>query len=242
MQSRGADINMKSTFEEWTALHYAASAGSLKCVDYLVQYGAFVDVKTNEENCGTYNGWAPIHFAADAGHLDVVQYLVEVAKAIIDQPTSEPAETALALAAEHGRFDVVRYLVAAGANIHCKRRGMNVVQWCIYRCSFDTVQFLVSYGAKPDLESRVVWFGNDDTLEERIRKEWSPPLWEKVDTAIYRGSVQLRERAAHMRLLSEVSWEGDGGYDPYAGDEGGATKDVKCFPRHIVHIISSYEI
>ena len=48
------------------------------------------------------------------------------------------------------------------------------------------------------------WFESDMTLQEVIKKELSPPVYDKMDLAIYRGSVRLQERANHMRVLSEV--------------------------------------
>lgn len=238
---RGADINCPSTFTEWTALHFAAKNGHLDVVDYLVKQGAIVGIKTNEEHNGTFNGWSPLHFAADEGHLDICQFLVEVGKCVIDLPNSN-METALALAAEHGRFDIVRYLVTAGANIHATRRGLNVVQWAIYRCNPDTVQFLVSYGAKADMGVKVLWFPTDMSLREVISAELSPPLFEKLDLAIYRGSVRLQERASHMRALSEVMWEEGTLYDPVSDEPQEPSKELFTLPKHMLHLISAYEI
>jgi hypothetical protein len=170
-----------------------------------------------------------------------VEFLVETGKATVDLPAAN-GETALALAAEHGQFEEVKYLVSAGADLHAMRRGLNVVQWCIYRANADTVQFLVSYGAKPDLTVKCIWFADrDDTLYNIIRREFSRAIYDKVDTAIYRGTVKLRERAAHMRLLSEAEWEDEAVQDPDSM-EGPRAGETKQFPKHIIHMISSYEL
>lgn len=243
LTERGADINMGSTFNSWTPLHYASKKGYLVIVDYLVRNGAVVGLKTHEEHCGTHCGWAALHFAADEGHMEICQFLVEVGKCIIDLPNAN-METALALAAEHGCFKVVRYLVTAGAHIHAKRRGLNVVQWAVYRCDAETVQFLVSYGAKADLDIKTLWFPSDLTLREVIKHELSHALYDKLDLAIYRGGVKLQERASHMRCLSELSWEQGTLYDPYNGEPMEPTDPPELFvlPNTCLHLISAYEI
>lgn len=238
---RGADINMPSNFYNWTALHYAAKNGHLAVVEYLVRNGAVVGLKTHEEHNGTYSGWSALHFAADEGHLEISQFLVEVGKCIIDLPNAV-METALALAAEHGCFQVVRYLVTAGAGIHAVRRGLNVVQWAVYRCSPETVQFLVSYGARADLDVKTLWFPVDQTLKEVCKAELSAPVFEKLDLAIYRGSVRLQERASHMRALSEITWEEGPLYDPFNGEPQEPTGEMFVLPKQVLHLISAYEL
>lgn len=236
----GADINAKTPFSEWSPIHSAAAGGHLPTIQFLLDNGAQVDQKTHDENCGIQNGWAALHFAADEGRLAIVQYLIENGKSTIDLRTALD-DTAVAIAAEHGKWEVVKYLVTAGANIHAKRRGLNVVQWAVYRCASDLVQFVVSYGAKPDLDIKVLWFPEDMSLNELIKRDLSEPLYEKVDTAIYRGSCLLRERASHMRALSEVRWEDAPVYDPYSFDPL-PPPETRAFPKHIIHIISTYDL
>jgi len=238
---RGADINMGSYFHGWTALHYASKEGHLVIVDYLVRNGAVLGLKSHGEHNGTYSGWAALHFAADEGHLAVCQFLVEVGKCIIDLPNSV-GETSLSLAAEHGCFKVVQYLVTAGANIHATRRGLNIVQWAIYRCVPDMVQFLVSYGAKANMNVKCLWFPSDLTLQEVIKRQLSEPVYDKMDIAIYRGSVRLQERANHMRVLSEITWEEGPLYDPINGEEMAPSGEVNVIPRAVLHLISAYEL
>lgn len=243
LYDKGADMNAKNLFQEWSAIHYAASKGSLKVTNFLVKHNADVNITTHDENNGTFNSWAPIHLAADNGHTNVVEYLVEVGKCNVDKETADK-DTALAIAAERGRFDTVRYLVGAGANIHAARRGLSVVQWCIYRCNAECVQFLVSYGAKADLDVKCVWFPGGLTLQQICQRDFSPPVYEKIDTAIYRGGVKLRDRAAHMRLLGDLRWTNKGAYDPNAPapEEGEEEVTILMFPKHVVHLISAYEL
>jgi hypothetical protein len=160
----GADVNAKSTFAEYVPLHYAAQVGSTALVRFLLSNGATADLPCHPEQCGLFNGWTALHFAADAGHLEVVQLLLEHG-ATVDAPNSN-GDTALAIAAERGQWDVARWLVAAAAHIHATRRGLNVVQWAVYRGDHDAVQFLVSYGAVPQLQVKTLWFPPGLTLKE----------------------------------------------------------------------------
>ncbi len=155
----GADPNAVSTWAEFTALHFAAQGGNVQVIHTLVQSGCALDKATHPSRCHNENGWTPLHLACDRGHFDAVRYLVEHG-AQIDIP-SAAGETACALAAECGHKDIVRYLVAHGADVHAKRRGLSLVQWALYRADAELVKVLVSYGAVPDLDTRVLWFAED---------------------------------------------------------------------------------
>lgn len=256
----GADPNAKAEFTEFTSLHYAVRAGSLELVQLLHETGAMLDEPCHAENCGTYNGWAALHFAADLGYTEIVRYLFERG-ATCDLPNAY-GETALSIAAEAGRFDIVKYLAWNGANIHAKRRELTVVQWAIYRARPDIVQFLVSQGADPELKNTCSWFPNKIMLKDLIAQEYSTPVHKEIDLAIYRGSQQLRTRAAVRRILKEYQWYGDlpdsdapaapSGYDPMSAfDSGGAAAaaaaaasagapEVRNFPEEVVECLLSY--
>lgn len=237
----GADVNAKSIFAEYVPLHYAAQVGSASLVKFLLNSGALVDQPCNPDTCGMFNGWTSLHFAADAGHLEVVQILLEHS-ATVDALNSN-GDTALAVAAERGQWDVCRWLVAAGANIHATRRGLNVVQWAVYRGDHDAVQFLVSYGAIPQLAVRALWFpeGGQLTLKEVIYKQFSEDIYDQIDLAIYRGGKQALEREAKKKILAGVTWETAPTFDPYSFD---TTPQIQTrnFPPHIVAMIGSYEM
>lgn len=250
----GADVNGPSIFAEYVPLHYSAQVGSTSLVKFLLSAGAQADLACHPEQCGTFNGWVALHFAADAGHLEVVHILLE-AGAIVDTPNAN-GDTALAIAAERGQWDVVRWLVAAGADIHATRRGLNVVQWAIYRGDQDAVQFLVSYGARPELDVRALWFpaapaaasaaaaavGTPGlTLKEVIYKQFSEDIYDQIDLAIYRGGKQAMEREAKKKIINSVQWESSPVFDPYAFDTTPQVQ-IRSFPPHIVAMISSYEM
>lgn len=199
-----ADVNSKAVFTEITPLHEAVRAGSPLLVNYLLEHGADVNAAAHPENCASFNGWAAIHFAADLGHFDIVRLLIERGAAI-DQPTT-CEDTAIGLAAETGHFDILRYLVSRGASIHTKRRELSVVQWAIYRAQPDIVQFLVASGANPALSTAPTWFPGRISLKELIKREFSAPLCEEIDLAIYRGGLERKTRSSVRRIIGEVRW------------------------------------
>jgi len=235
----GGDPNCASDFAAYVPLHYAAQVGSLPVVRVLLDRGATVDLPCHADQCGPFNGWNALHFAADGGHLPVVQALLD-AGAQIDAPNSN-GDTPLSIAAERGQWDVLRWLVAAGANIHAARRGLSVVQWCIYRASAPSVQFLVSYGAHPALDGRAMWFPESLTLKQVIYQQFSESVYDEIDLAIYRGGKQALEREAKKKLIASLQWETAPVFDPYSFDTTPTTQ-IRSFPPHIVAMIASYEM
>ncbi|MCI0704720.1 MAG: ankyrin repeat domain-containing protein [Planctomycetia bacterium] len=66
--------------DEYTTLHFAASAGNEKAVALLIQHKADV-------NADGGAGWTPLHVAAQRGNVDVVKMLVK-AGAKVDAKTA----------------------------------------------------------------------------------------------------------------------------------------------------------
>ena len=62
---KGAEINRPG----WTALHYAAAAGSLPIVRLLLDHDAYIDAESP-------NKTTPLMMAARGGHRDVIDYLL----------------------------------------------------------------------------------------------------------------------------------------------------------------------
>lgn len=94
-----------------TMLHYAAQAGQMEIVNWLIE-------KKASRNILNDAGYFPVHLAAKYGHLEIVQalclrgnYLNE--KGIYDR-------TPLHMAAFNGHPEIVRWLIAAGAPLHSK--------------------------------------------------------------------------------------------------------------------------
>jgi len=66
MLQRGAQVNQKG----WTALHYAAAAGSTAIVRILLEHHAYIDAESP-------SGMTPLMLAAREGQEDVVRQLLE---------------------------------------------------------------------------------------------------------------------------------------------------------------------
>lgn len=66
MLRRGAQVNQKG----WTALHYAAAAGSTAIVGILLEHHAYIDAESP-------SGMTPLMLAAREGQEDVVRQLLE---------------------------------------------------------------------------------------------------------------------------------------------------------------------
>ncbi|KAJ3490854.1 hypothetical protein NLI96_g1136 [Meripilus lineatus] len=97
-----------------TALHWAASSGSLEIVRYLLDQKAQVDVPDQ-------SGWTPLHIAVSAGHEDIVRELVGAGSDI--KKTNDKGLTPLHYAASKSRVDIGKLLVARGADINARDKA-----------------------------------------------------------------------------------------------------------------------
>ncbi len=121
-----------------TPLYVAASGGSLKCVNLLLEAGAQTDPGTRS---------TPLIIAAEEGHLQVVRSLVR-AGARIDQGTTDTGATPLHAAAVFGQLEVVRFLVESGANKdQGTTDGTTTLDIAIRNHDHPVVQLLVEFGA-----------------------------------------------------------------------------------------------
>ncbi len=85
------------------------------------------------------------------------------------------------------------------------------------------------------------WFPGDITLHDLIKREFSEAVYAQIDLAIYRGSLQVRERQIKRKLLTEVTWVHTPVYDPYSFDPLPAAT-TRSFTEQIVNLISAYEM
>jgi len=98
-----------------TPLHWAASAGSIDLVRFLIDQQAEVDKSDSL-------GWTPLHIAVSAGHENVVQELIGAGADV--NKKNDKGLTPLHYAASKSRIDIGRLLVSRGADINA-RDGAN---------------------------------------------------------------------------------------------------------------------
>jgi len=217
-----------------TPLMYAVETGSYNICEYLLQKRAKPDIMCHKRQNGYSNGWTALHFACDLGDFKLLELLIRNgARMDIESPDGD---TALTIAAESGRFNLVMWMVRNGAYVNARRRQLNPTQWAVFRADPDTVKFLVSHGGQPKLDAKVLWFDNNESLEQRIRREFDPEIIKRIYLAIYRGEKLLRRRANMIDQLGMVKWLG-----PKQGTEGGGeTQETRMFPGLLMQIITAF--
>jgi ankyrin repeat protein len=112
----GVDVNSTDK-DGYTALHYAASGGSVGCCRLLLTQGADINVRS-------VNGCTPLYMAAQSGYTKTVNELI-AKSAQVDTPTKSTGHTPLLVACEFGYPYIVQALLAAGADVkHCLQVGV----------------------------------------------------------------------------------------------------------------------
>lgn len=97
---RGADINKTG----WTPLHYAATSGSMRIIELLLEHHAFIDAQSP-------NGSTPLMMAALYGHPQVVRLLLESGADPLLK--NEQGLSAIDFARRAGRGDTAEAIAAA---------------------------------------------------------------------------------------------------------------------------------
>lgn len=112
-----------------TALHWAAGAGSLRFVTYLVDI-CKCNPNQKQKAKRAFRGRTPLHWAARNGHLEVVKYLVSKCDEVDINATTQDGTTAFCWASWQGHLDVMCFLRDAGCDIHAENSfGCNAVLW-----------------------------------------------------------------------------------------------------------------
>ena len=126
---KGADVNAKDEWWNWTALMYATthyyfdiSNIYLEIIKVLLDNGADINVKNNE-------GKTVLHLASSSGRHEVVKVLLDNKGADIDAKDNQ-GRTALMVASVWNDFEIVTSLVDKGAEINAKDKdGKTALMW-----------------------------------------------------------------------------------------------------------------
>ena len=148
MQS-GADISIKTSRLQRTALMIAAYCGHTSIVQYLLDEGA--PVNTQDVNGGT-----SLMLASEFGHSDVVRVLINYG-ADVNILAKNPNTTALVLACSNQRTVCVDLLLAGGADPNlCSREHSPLSAACIIadqQMDPTILNKLLSAGANPNIQT-----------------------------------------------------------------------------------------
>ena len=132
-----------------SALLWAAGAGHLAAVKYLVEEAGIDPATTAQVGRRAYHGRTATHWAARNGHTDVVAYLVGERGAPVDARTAE-GTTAFAWACWQGHVSTARWLAERGncAFGAVNTFGCNAAMWCVQgrAAGLDACEYVKSLG------------------------------------------------------------------------------------------------
>ncbi|KAK6945052.1 KHA domain [Dillenia turbinata] len=140
---RGLDVN-ESDNTGRTALHIAASKGSVNCVILLLDYGADPNRRDSE-------GSVPLWEAILGSHEKVIKLLIENGANISSGDVGHFACTG----AEQNNLDLLKEIVHHGGDVTCpKSNGTTALHVAVSEGNGEIVQYLLNQGAeidKPDI-------------------------------------------------------------------------------------------
>jgi hypothetical protein len=131
----GADVNLKSSGDGYTALSYASSKGHRDLVELLLNRGADILMKTNE-------GYSALYCASSCGHKNVVKLLLHEGADV--HAKDNEGVSALLLASAYGRIDIAELLLDGGARMRDKSdNGWNALHYACLQGRKYVLQLLL---------------------------------------------------------------------------------------------------
>ena len=113
----GANINTTCGMQHMNALHWAAAAGVVDAVEYLLSRG--IDI---EATCA--GGHTALHVAAGTGHLTVIKLLLAQGAELSQR--GELGGNAMTFAASMGHLDIVKLCIDEGLSVEdCDEKGLS---------------------------------------------------------------------------------------------------------------------
>lgn len=169
-----ADPNAE-TDDNITPLFSAVAAGSLACLEILIQAGARVDVSAG--------GATPLHIAADNGSPDIINCLI---KAGADPNAVEDGLKPIQVAAAAGNSSAVSVLLPLTSKIQ------NVPSWSVE----GLIQYMQSEAAREQLNftNEANSVGGDTTVSKKNMVEATPEAKKKAAEAKSRADDAFRQK------------------------------------------------
>ena len=137
IEEYGFDVH-KADNKGWTVLHFSSEYGSNKLINFFVDMGTDIYLKTNDgDNC--------LHIAALNGHLSLCEtflcnYNFDV------QHVNNKEWTPLHCSAKSGNFSLFKYILKKGSEIYCKTKDMeNVLHLSASNGHLEICKFVLEY-------------------------------------------------------------------------------------------------
>ncbi|XP_074281035.1 potassium channel AKT1-like [Silene latifolia] len=167
---RGLDPN-ESEDSGRTALHIAASNGTVKCVHLLLDYGA-------DPNCRDQEGSTPLWEAMKGDHEPVVKILKEAGANIRAGDVGQYA----CIAAEQNNLKLLKKIAQFGGDVTlpaAKYNGGTALHVGVTQGNLKTVEFLLEKGAIVDMPDNQGWSARD-LAEQQAQEQISALFQSKV--------------------------------------------------------------
>lgn len=200
-----------------TALHTAASCGSLECLELLIKHHAGdAKEKVNEVDS---NGCGALHKCCFDGDIRVVEWLIAHGADVNAKDIHDT--TPLLVATKMGRLDVVDVLLKNGADAQQQdNKGLTAVHYCASRCLPKILNRLLESGAS-------------------VKKESNPP---EYNTPLHLAAMNSRPDSQEWRgLVLDII--AAGGQRDVLDHKNGADKlPVDYVNRHVAPLFSMEEV
>ncbi|CAH0549306.1 unnamed protein product [Brassicogethes aeneus] len=142
--NQGADVNLRGSKDNRTALHVAAATGNIEMSNVLVSNGADI-------NAQDINGYSPLMFAVDNNHPETAEFLINQG-VDVNLRGSKDNRTALHVAAATGNVKMANVLVSNGADINAQDiNGYWPLMFAFITNQTETAEFLINQGADVNL-------------------------------------------------------------------------------------------
>ena len=196
-----------------TALMSAAQRCCLDAIKTLINHGAKVNVKANDNQDNIHSGKSALHFAAENGCLISAKYLIEHG-ANINELTNDKWSPIM-LAAESGNSKLVKFFVYMNADLSLKNEGNETVLEIVKRLhNIELAKFLIN----PQFSlSDYINFSLQEKVEEYISSSRNLNLpdennWYPIHYVVVNGDVKMVKLLLDQGVKADVL--NDEGYTP----------------------------